>query len=25
MTDFLTDDYFERFRSLIYDASGIHF
>ncbi|MFW6313136.1 MAG: CheR family methyltransferase [Spirochaetota bacterium] len=25
MTEFLSDDYFERFRSLIYDASGIHF
>lgn len=25
MSDFLSDDYFERFRSLIYDASGIHF
>jgi chemotaxis protein methyltransferase CheR len=25
MSDFLSDDYFERFRSLIYNASGIHF
>ena len=25
MTEFLSDEYFERFRSLIYDASGIHF
>ncbi len=25
MSVFLTDEYFERFRSLIYDASGIHF
>jgi chemotaxis protein methyltransferase CheR len=25
MSEFLSDEYFERFRSLIYDASGIHF
>jgi chemotaxis protein methyltransferase CheR len=25
MSDFLSDEYFEKFRSLIYDASGIHF
>jgi chemotaxis protein methyltransferase CheR len=25
MTEFLTDRYFERFRALIYEASGIHF
>ncbi|MFW5744893.1 MAG: CheR family methyltransferase [Spirochaetota bacterium] len=25
MSEFLSDDYFEKFRTLIYDASGIHF
>ena len=25
MTEFLSDEHFERFRTLIYDASGIHF
>lgn len=25
MSDFLSDDYFEKYRKLIYDASGIHF
>ncbi|MFP4114276.1 MAG: CheR family methyltransferase [Spirochaetota bacterium] len=25
MSEFLSDEYFERFRSLIYEASGIHF
>jgi chemotaxis protein methyltransferase CheR len=25
MSEFLSDDYFEKFRALIYDASGIHF